>query len=213
MSRGRRGGRAAMQASGTWPVDGTADPGPGAIYTVQASSGNRFRLAALHLMTRELDHWLWVTLWWSPRPDEDFGADRPAAMASLGPPWDQYKLCAVAAFDEGDADPTGGYAADHPSLAAALAAVHRGAGGPSWCSNPFIEQGHGNGQTNCVGCHQHGGAGLLPADILADEARFPERGRRQLRNNFPADYSWATDRGDQLAELLRAELEYWDDVP
>ena len=27
-----------------------------------APNGNRYRLAGLHLMTKELDHWLWITL-------------------------------------------------------------------------------------------------------------------------------------------------------
>lgn len=190
----------------------TADPGPADIYTVQASSGNVYRMAGMHLMTRELDHWLWVTLWWSPEPDTDFGADRPAAIAALGAPWNQYKMCAVAGFAEGDADPGGGYQDDHPDLAAALAAVHPGVGGPSWCSNPFLELGHGNAGTNCVGCHQHGGTQLASESILGDAAAFPDHGRVQVRNNFPVDYAWSSDRGDQVAVMLRDEVLYWDDV-
>lgn len=190
----------------------TADPAPDAIYTVRATSGNTYRLSALHLMTRELDHWLWVTLWWSPEPDSDFGADRPAAIDALGGPWGSYKMCAVAAFTERDADPGGGYQDDHPDLAAALAAVHPGVGGASWCSNPFLEVGHGNAGTNCVGCHQHGGTKLASELILGEPAMFPDHGRLQVRNNFPVDYAWSTDRGDQIAAMLRDEVEYWDDV-
>jgi hypothetical protein len=179
---------------------------------VRATSGNVYRLSGLHLMTRELDHWLWITLWWSPEPDGDFGADRPAAIDALGGPWGSYKMCAVAAFHEGDPDPGGGYQADHPELAAALAAVHAGEGGPSWCSNPYLELGHGNAATNCVGCHQHGGTQLGSEAILSEGTTFPEHGRLQVRNNFPVDYLWSTDRGDQVAAMLRDEVEYWDDV-
>jgi hypothetical protein len=203
--------RATLAGDADWGDGvGSADPGPSDLYTVRASSGNVYRLTALHLMTRELDHWLWVTLWWSPDPDSDFGADRPPAIARLGGPWRNYKMCAAVAFTEGDPDPRGGLGRDHPDLAAALAATYAGAGAPSWCSNPYLEVGHGNAATNCVGCHQHGGTGLAPRAIL-DE--LPAHGRTQLRNNFPADYAWSTDRGDRLAEMLRDEVEYWDDVP
>jgi hypothetical protein len=38
-------------------------------------------------------------------------------------------------------------------------------------------------------------------------------GRTQLRNNFPVDYSWQSDRGDMLGSMLRDEVIYWDPVP
>jgi len=53
------------------------------IYTIALETGARFRLPALHIMSKELDHWMWITLWWSASPDNDFGADRPAAIAAL----------------------------------------------------------------------------------------------------------------------------------
>ena len=74
-------------------------------------------------MSKELDHWLWITLWWSPDPDSDFGADRPAAIAALPGPWRNYKMCVTSSYLEGDPDPRGG--ADG-SLGDALAAVHGG---------------------------------------------------------------------------------------
>ena len=191
--------------------EGAADPDPEAdeIDSVTLPNGQRYRLAALHVMTKELDHWMWLTLWWSPDPDADFGADRPAAIAELGPPWSHYKMCAVASFREEDLDPAGGYTETAPTLAAALAAAHTGAGGPSWCSSPYLELGSGNAATNCIGCHQHGGTGLAPETILADP-RFPERGRIQVRNNFATDYSWAVDSGDRLGRIIADEVEYHD---
>ena len=200
-------------AAADWgPGEGTADPGPRDIYTVRDASGDTYRLTALHLMTRELDHWLWISLWWSPEPDTDFGADRPASITALGGSWRHYKMCTTVAFAESDPDPTGGYAGDHPDLAAALATVSR-PGGPSWCSNPYLEVGHGDATTNCIGCHQHGGSFLTSATILEHPGQFPASGRTQLRNNFPADYSWQTDNGDRLGAMLRDEVEYWDPVP
>ena len=185
----------------TWTPIGEANPGPADIYSAQLPNGNRYRLSALHLMTKELDHWLWVTLWWSTTPDDDFGADRPAALATG--PWRNYKMCAVVAFDERDPDPRGGATG---TLGAALAAAHDA---PSWCSNPFLENGANNATSSCVGCHQHGGTVITPENILGDGAQFPRTGRTQVRNNFPTDYSWAVMTGDELGRLFADEVQYW----
>jgi hypothetical protein len=187
-------------------ADAEADPGASDIYTLQLPNQNVFRLAALHIMTKELAHWVWITLWWSPEPDHDFGADRPA---TLPPPWQNYKLCTVTAFDEQDPDATGGYASAHPSLAAALAATHAGVGGPSWCSNPYLEEGDGNAATNCIGCHQHAGTGLRSEDILADPDEFPEHGRTARRQSFPADYVFAPTDGDDLGAMFEETEQHY----
>ena len=187
-----------------------ADPGPDAIYTVELPSGNRYRLAGLHIMSKELDHWQWITLWWSDRPKSDFGEDRPASITQLGGPWSHYKMCTATTFTEGDPDPTGGFAESAPSLANALASVHGGIGGPSWCSNPYVEEGAGNMGTNCIGCHQHAGTTMNSEDIIGDSELFPHFGRTQLRNNFPHDYSWAPLAGDRLALAFKSVVDYFD---
>ena len=189
-----------MRADDTraWISTDDADPGADRIYTALLPNGNRYRLAGLHLMTKELDHWLWITLWWSPEPDRDFGADRPAALADTV--WRNYKMCAVTAFAEHDPDPRG-HATD-ASLGDALAAVHDA---PAWCSNPMLEQGAHNGTSSCIGCHQHGGTTLRAEDILT----FPADGRTQLRNNFPTDYSFAVVTGDEVGRMLADEVEFW----
>jgi hypothetical protein len=192
----------------TWgDGDGTAEPGPEDIYTVTLPSGAVFRLAALHVMTKELDHWMWTTLWWSPEPATDFGEDRPAAIAALGGPWAHYKMCTVTAFTEGDPDPQGGMG--DGSLGRALAAARAGTGDTPWCSNPYLERGHGNAASTCIGCHQHGGSGVISADVVTDGVRFPDGGRAATRNNFPADYAWALDDGDGFARTFRDEVDYW----
>ncbi len=187
-----------------------ADPGPESIYTIERPSGGRYRLAGLHIMTKELEHWQWTTLWWSDTPDRDFGEDRPESIRSLGGPWSNYKMCTVTMFDEGDADPTGGFAETAPTLADALEAVHGGAGAPTWCSNPYIELGEGNMGTNCIGCHQHGGTELLSETIIRDDETYPDFGRTQLRNNFPHDYSWAPEAGDELTLAFKAIVDFLD---
>lgn len=191
--------RAAVEP--TWTPIGEADPGPADIYSATLPNGNKYRLAALHVMTKELDHWLWITLWWSDDPASDFGADRPAALGGV---WSHYKMCAVVAFDERDPVPGGGF--PQPTLAAALGAVHDA---PSWCSNPFLENGANNAASSCVGCHQHGGTRITPEAILGDAVQFPRFGRAQVRNNFPTDYSWAVMTGNELGRMLADEVEYW----
>lgn len=190
---------AALAGAQEWVPSATADPSPDSIYTLALPAGPRYRLAGLHLMTKELDHWLWVTLWWSPSPDTDFGADRPASLTGV---WRNYKMCVVTSFRELDPDPTGNTTG---TLAAALAAAHSGPGGPAWCSNPMIELGPGNASSTCIGCHQHGGTPLISETILT----LPHSGRTQLRNNFPSDYSWAVTSGDRLGRMFADQVEYW----
>lgn len=184
--------------------DRPVTPGEGEMFTLELPNGNRFGLTGLHIMTKELEHWVWVTLWWSDRPDEDFGADRPPGFPA---PFDHYKLCSVVAFEEGDPDPEGG--ADDESLARALGATHAGAGAPTWCSNPYIERGPGNAATNCVGCHQHAGTRLVSEDILADAGAFPDFSRPELRESFPTDYVFSVRTGDDLGAMFVETEEHY----
>jgi hypothetical protein len=90
-------------STGDWGAGtGQADPTPDQIHTVRLSNGNVFRLVGLHIMTKELRKWLWITLWWSPDPDTDFGADRPL---SLGGVWRNYKMCVATAHDHWCSNP------------------------------------------------------------------------------------------------------------
>lgn len=190
----------------TWGSgDGSVNPDPSSIYTITLPNGNEFRMPALHVMTKELDHWLWITLWWSKDPDTDFGADRPANIAALPGPWRNYKMCVSSAYLEGDPDRRGG---EPGTLGDALEAVHGGVGAPSWCSNPYLELGEGNAATNCIGCHQHGGTDLTPEAILATQ----HHGATRARNNFFTDYLWAIKggQGEDLSALVQAEVDYWD---
>jgi hypothetical protein len=113
-------------------------------------------------------------------------------------------MCVVSQYLEGDADPRGGFSG---SLGDSLEAVN-GTNTPSWCSNPYLEKGSGNAQTNCIGCHQHGGTSLRVEEILA----LPHHGSTRLRNNFFTDYLWAIKggQGEDLSALVQAEVDFWD---
>jgi hypothetical protein len=180
--------------------DGQADPDETSAYTMRLTEDTSVRLVALHIMTKELRDWSWITLWWSPDADSDFGADRPA---SLGGAFAHYKMCVTTAFDEKDGAPGSAFA-DRPTLAAALAAAD---GPATWCSNPYLETQERAAKTNCIGCHQHGGSGETSETILADPERFPDASRTKIRRSFPSDYAFTTEGGLDLAAGMRARAE------
>ncbi|HJL15423.1 MAG TPA: c-type cytochrome [Sandaracinaceae bacterium LLY-WYZ-13_1] len=217
-----------LEGAGTWEESGDrlVDPSPDEIVTIRLRNGDTYRLAGLHVMTKELRHWQWITLFWSDTPSSDFGADRPAGfLDGLDPIWGHYKMCAVVWYEEQDEDPAARYEADHPSLAAALRAVGAEAGRPTWCSNPYVEHGRNNARTNCIGCHQHGGATAahdLDDDgapdafdldrVIDDGALYPETGRRQQREVFPADYLYSFNRVDDFAGMIQREVTFFDRI-
>ena len=190
--------------------EGSADPGPESIYTVTTSDGSTFRMPAIHLVTKELREWLWITLWWSDRPDEDFGADRPKEVRDLGGPWSHYKMNVVVSYEENAVDPGAGVPA---SLASALRATTGGGGAPSFGSNPYLERGAKNAQTNCIGCHQHAGDPNLSSESVLSDPSLPMSGRTRVRKNFPADYVWSFDFGGEvLARLIERQVQHFDSV-
>lgn len=185
--------------------DGTASPDESSIYTMKlgTSGGDdvSMRLVALHIMTKELRDWAWITLWWSPDPSSDFGADRPASL-STGP-FANYKMCVVTAYSEKDAAPGASFVArGMPSLAASLAAA-AGEGPATWCSNPYLETPLRAAKTSCIGCHQHGGTGETTETVLGNPDRFPDVGRTKLRATFPSDYAFTLEGGLDLAAEMR----------
>ncbi len=200
--------------NGGWGQGATeATPDENSIFTVQLSDGANFRMPALHLITKEIREWLWITAWWSPDPNTDFGADRPAEITALGGPWKNYKMCAVVTFNEQDPNPTGGYPTGPGSLGDALKAAYSGVGGPTWCSNQYIERGDRNAQTNCVGCHQHAGTDLLSETVLADPVKFPKSGNTKVRKNFRTDYTFAlTGPSEGLAAVQDNLVQHYDSV-
>ncbi len=182
---------------------------PDAIFSIKLmASANQYNLESIHVVSKETRDWLWITLWWSPEPNLDFGEDRPAAFA--GTPWANYKMCVVTDFVEGDLDPASHYTITHPSLARALGASNKWASPNTQCSNPFIEQGQGNAETNCIGCHQHAGTKANPEEIYLNDPEnprtavsrqlYPNHSRSQVRHNFPGDYLWSFSQGPDYFE-------------
>lgn len=214
-----------LASTAHWGDDGDrrTNPTPSDILTIRLRNGDTYRMVGLHIMTKEIRHWQWITLWWSDDADTDFGADRPQMIRDgLDPVFQNYKMCVVDSFEEGDPDAPGRFQ-DAPSLAAALRAVDAGAGGPTWCSNPYLEHGRNNARTNCIGCHQHGGSTVL-ADanndgaldeftveaIINDETNYPNTGRSRVRDVFPADYLFSMNRVDDFAQMMRSEVNFFD---
>ena len=218
-------GEAAMRTlirHGTWPEVEPVQPAANSVYTLTTESGERMALTGIHFVTKDVREWVWVTLWWDPQPHTDFGSDRPQSIAQYNNGvWANYKMCATASFDEGDATPWAG--STDAGFTGVLRAVHeemnaqtrrtlpqwpaewrrnpRFASPTTWCSNPNIEAHAGNGRTNCIGCHQfpnttNDRTGLITrfSDTLTVDDRvadFPQNGRSLYRQNFPADFAWS----------------------
>lgn len=98
----------------------------------------------------------------------------------------------------------GKFASDNPRQTASKS---------SWVSNPYLEKGADNAQTNCIGCHQHGGTSKSTESILAARDRFPSSSRTKLRKNFPTDYFWAmTSAPERLAGVIEDQVKHYDQV-
>lgn len=196
-------------ANGTYPDQGdgaTAQPDPTQAYTMQLTPDATSRLVAFHIMTKELRDWVWITLWWSPAPNEDFGADRPAEITGA---FANYKMCVVTAYDEKDKAPGTGLP---KSLADAVNAANEN-GPATWCSNPYLETADHSAKTNCIGCHQNGGTQETTDSIIAQDAKFPDNARTRVRADFPADYVFTTEGGLELASEFRNRVEAVSPAP
>jgi len=221
------GAMTTLISAGTWPKPPPmAAPGPDKIYTVESTGGQKYGLRAIHFSTKDIREWIWVSLWWSPNPNSDFGQDRPASIARYnGGVWANYKMCVTTSFVEGDPAPWAAFEQGQPQLAAALKASHqalvaKGAASPdrqktTWCSNPDIETDDNNGATNCIGCHQY--AASWDPDVNqathfsftldpSRQARYPQFSRSRRRNNFPSDFTW-TFRHEGTPQIIRRERE------
>ena len=191
------------------------DPGPDEIFTIRLRNGDTYRLVGLHIMTKELRHWQWITLWWSDRPDARLRRGPPGrhprrARPGVEPlqdvrgrPGTRGRRRPGGALRRGRADPGRG-----------APRGRRGAGRrPTWCSNPYIE--HGPRQR----AHQ---LHRLPPARRRDRSRTTStatacstrststassttsclpgrRAARSMREVFPADYLYSFNRVDDFS--------------
>jgi hypothetical protein len=122
----------ALMDEGTWPGANHPTKKPPTttvtsdqIYANETSDGRKFGLVGIHLVTKDVREWVWISLWWSPDSSKDFGADRPASLASFnGGVWANYKMCVGTAFDEADPQPWSSYMAAQPTLGTSIKAVY-----------------------------------------------------------------------------------------
>lgn len=180
---------------GGWPQQGSpATPTTNNIYAVQADNGNTYGLNAIHFSTKDTREWIWVTLWWDPQPNLDFGADRPKSIASFnGGVWANYKMCVTTAFNEGDAAPRKTFEASAPTLAASLKSSHDAIAAQvgeapfdtvtSWCSNPNVERHPNNDKTNCIGCHQYSMTAIESPGLVGLPSQNP-KGENQFSDTI-----------------------------
>lgn len=169
------------------------------MFTVQDRDGTRYGLGSLHIVTKEVRNWVWISLWWHDRPHEDFGADRPESLNNTI--WANYKLCVTLDFQELDENPWSSYTDDQTlSLGEALKAVQGKTGQDTWCANPLLEGEPNNGVSNCLGCHQIAGErGKTAGQILKrDNPRSLDEGR----TGFPNDYIFSIQSPSFLGKAI-----------
>lgn len=206
-----------------WGSAGETAVNPEKMYSVQTKEGTIWGLESIHFSTKDTREWLWVSLWWDPQPNTDFGQDRPASIARFGGGvWANYKMCITSSFNERDAAPWKSWETSAPLLSAALkandTALKRESGNPArvttWCSNPNLEGHINNHRTNCIGCHQYSlarspltggdtgfGETLRPQNAI----HYPQFGRDRKRRNFPADFSWSLSTTvENVPDTIRA---------
>ncbi len=96
-----------------------------------AKAGDRLVLVGMHVATRELENWFWMTFWWHDRPGEGpFAADRPSELKGV---WRNYLMNISYDMD----DPR------EPD------------GTPHIAYNPYLEGAMLDGVvTNCMTCHR-----------------------------------------------------------
>lgn len=169
----------------------TDKPQGNQIFEIEVPSGQRYQLVGFHLMSKIKRDWVWVTLWWSDSPYSDFGEDRPAQFKNNQFALENYKMCVVTDYLPDQTGLSNEFRSTYPSLTQATVATRRLNPSSSWCSNPYIEKGHNNARTNCIGCHQHGGTTFDIDQALQDDSQFEQMLLLRNRTNFAADYYWA----------------------
>jgi hypothetical protein len=191
----------------SWPAAKSVPFDSSKMYSIETREGTKFGLRSIHFSTKDTREWIWVSLWWDPKPNSDFGEDRPASITGV---WANYKMCVTSSFNERDPAPWKSFETSAPDLAKSikanynqLDAANREAGGDpghltTWCSNPNVETHPHNNNTNCIGCHQYAGSWNQVSGALTEfdqtfqvnDPNFPQQGRDRYRKTFLSDFGW-----------------------
>lgn len=102
-------------------------------------AGDSVVFIGTHLTTKEIDDWVWATLWWHDRPDAGpFAADRTDNVTGV---WRNYLM----------------------SVTYDLNLPMESDGTPHIAFNPYIETGFASGiVSNCMNCHHRAAMPVLP---------------------------------------------------
>lgn len=193
-------------AQGTWVSAASVKATKGEILTAETyvsttKKTSPRQLVGLHISAKNSGAWSWVSLWWHPRAELDFGSDRPQ-----GPPWianngaksiwSNYKMCITLDYDDHgliDLDPLD---SNLSSLVANLQLMQGEMAPASQCSNPYLESFAGGVQSNCLGCHQQAAFHASKHGLknhLAD-----------LKSPLQADFLWSMDSlSNSFANLIQ----------
>ena len=175
-----------------------------AIEETAVAAGDMAVFVAMHVSTREIDQWVWFTVWWSPTPDDGIqipiqymttqdaiedgamydnypggGADRPESLD--GTIWENYVICTNYQYvspAQGLNDPR------NPDLT------------PEFCFNPYLEAlftqeqvaPMGGINTNCMACH---GNANWDGDLGYTSAMYIPRNDPQFDGLLQTDFAWS----------------------
>jgi hypothetical protein len=122
-------------------------------FVLKDAAGLRWALRGVHFSTKEIAEWVWVSLWYHPKAEGDFGADRPKSFERVAPYLKNFKMCVTTGTEEGDTKPESHYRSDArlASLGEAIAESRKRVSTKQWCANPYLEPSFA--KSNCVTCH------------------------------------------------------------
>ncbi len=188
-----------------WTANGVWQPRLDEGYAMQTRTAQIFHLVGMHLMIKRPSDWVWSSIWLSQGEGSDLAVDHAPELPG-------YRLCSVTGF-------TSPLATESPDDAGSLppaelqgvAAVLRAHSFPSWCSNPFLELGTNNQQTNCIGCHQHAGLNWSQQDLTRRLTVDLPSLQYQASRSGPSDFVWSLISGpDALFAPIADTIEYFD---
>lgn len=173
-------------------------------FDVADDQGQRWQLTGMHIASKKLRTWMWITLF-RRASGWEWTADKPRALDDVG--LRSYGMAAVSDFKEGDPSPATSYDGviammkqkragqapkpwseykgddkDFEPHVAVLKAVSQVMNGAQWASNPYIESTMARG--NCIGCHQGSTDSFLPTQLF----------KKRNYNISDFSFSFATNR-------------------